>query len=120
MIWLMDPDINILTDEENKFFREWNNYKYKQTFRKMDEIKVIETINEALNNFNHIVIENQFLADLVDNFQGFRGGYNREHAIGFGCLLKSVKDIYNPALETDLEVINIMLATIEKITEINF
>lgn len=119
-MWLQDPDINTLTDEANNFFREWSNYKNKQIFSKMEQKNVIEAINEGAKNFENVVIENQFLADLVENFLRFRENYNREHAIGFGYLLKSVKEIYNPALESDLEVINIMLRVIEKVTEINF
>lgn len=86
----------------------------------MEQIKVTEAINEGLNIFKDVVIENQFLSDLVENFEIFKDVYNREHAIGFGYLLKSVKEIYNPALESDLNVINAMLRVIENVTEINF
>ena len=86
----------------------------------MEQEKIIEVVNEALNEFNHIEIENQFLTDLIDNFQHFREEYSREQAIGFGGLLVSVKEIYNPELSKDLEIIGIMLKNITKLTEVEF
>lgn len=94
----------------------WDN---KKQILKMEQKQVESIVNDALLGSDHI-IENQFLIDLVDNFMGFGKKYDREHMLAFGSLLISVREIYNPYLNKDLEIIEAMLAAITKVTEVQF